>query len=674
MVADRNLTLVAGTSIALAGGAIVSNTGDVNLTTGHLVSRNLHDYERSSGFSFSITGLDKLTGPSAPKTGKYVSPFLGEIEVGYTRKIKEGITYTVVGEGKIELTDPDANQTVLATLKRDEAGRQVVTVNSESGFEIVIPLVDFERLAFESGRIGDFIASLTTPVPDDVAAQGPEAEAQFRRLIANGIAPDRAGQIMATPEMQAHVRQLNRIQAAKNLGRPLTKDELLIIAMNEAAFFNAEGILSVPIDCSTVGNCEIAHDALVNSYRLELEKIKAGHDPGDRGGITKAFRNFIVACTVENPGLIYDVLNDIGVQAFTKLAETLPSGLQKGYSDQSVGYDAEVLIAAVRGYQATGDDAAFKGSVAVASRSFFASHSLTPEQREQQRLKLLTVGAAYVTAAGAILVTPAIASCAANPVCAAGLIDEIAGMAAQLPTGLSGLGGIGGIGTIAASKYSDDVVRAVGDVVRQVNIPVPAGYRPFKSNLSSAGGYVEDLPVGYQRVVDADGNVVIASGGGVIYSDAAEAWAARIRTPSELVQEAAGRPARAASINWGHILDGEINFRGFGTGGHYARSSNTRVTQVTKPADANGVIEARIQIRDPNTGSWIDKPAKTTIFPDHWSKRQVMVEIESAFLVSRPDPLRPGVWTGKSNSGVSISGYYKKPNGGAATAWPEHGK
>ena len=45
-------------------------------------------------------------------------------------------------------------------------------------------------------------------------------------------------------------------------------------------------------------------------------------------------------------------------------------------------------------------------------------------------------------------------------------------------------------------------------------------------------------------------------------------------------------------------------------------------------------------------------------------------EIEGAFQNSKPIPNTPGLWQGTSPSGVKIRGYYTKPEGGAATAWP----
>lgn len=115
-----------------------------------------------------------------------------------------------------------------------------------------------------------------------------------------------------------------------------------------------------------------------------------------------------------------------------------------------------------------------------------------------------------------------------------------------------------------------------------------------------------------------------------------------------------------------------VGFHGNGTavgsGGHYLRSPEVRVTQVTGEADAAGVSRGFIEVRDPRTGGWAPKQAETTFYPEGWSKRQTMQEIEGAFINSRP--IAGGRWEGVSPSGVTVQGYYTKPAGTGATAWP----
>lgn len=148
-------------------------------------------------------------------------------------------------------------------------------------------------------------------------------------------------------------------------------------------------------------------------------------------------------------------------------------------------------------------------------------------------------------------------------------------------------------------------------------------------------------------------------------------------TAIELIQQAAGQPKRVADISLEHIFNGEVKpiFDKTGTvvgkrgvGGHYIRSANIKVTEIVDLPDINGVMKARIEIRDPQTGGWVKKQAPSDFFPDHWSKRQIEVEIKEAFYNSKP--VSKAKWEGVSPSGVRIQGYYKIPDGTASTAWP----
>ncbi|NBL89337.1 EndoU domain-containing protein, partial [Proteus sp. G2673] len=144
-------------------------------------------------------------------------------------------------------------------------------------------------------------------------------------------------------------------------------------------------------------------------------------------------------------------------------------------------------------------------------------------------------------------------------------------------------------------------------------------------------------------------------------------------TPLELVQEQGGNGLKTAYIRMDHILKGEVKIykNGFqkAGGGHYLRDPNVRVDKWTAIPDINGVSKGYISVRNEVTGKWIKKQSETTFFPEHWSKRQTAQEIESAFKNSTNIP-NTEKWTGYSDSGVKIEGYYGKPDGSGATAWP----
>ncbi len=138
----------------------------------------------------------------------------------------------------------------------------------------------------------------------------------------------------------------------------------------------------------------------------------------------------------------------------------------------------------------------------------------------------------------------------------------------------------------------------------------------------------------------------------------------------------------------GHAIDGNINGFGRGSGGHYLRSPNIRITEVIDVAP-NGVVQAKTHIRGPG-GRWVTKvddngnPAVSTFFPRHWSRRQTVVGIDIAFKNSIADftdaalahhrpPPPPKFWVGEASDGVVVRGRYNvpgDPSQGWSTAYP----
>lgn len=179
---ETNVIVQGDTTVT--GGAIYSEDNDLTFETSSLTVNDLNDYQYSSSFDFGINLNGGFFNPNNQEAGSgYSSPVIGGLTIGMKGTIKEGITYTVVGEGQILIGDDPDNQ-ILATVKRDADGRQVVTVEDEWGFEtITIPLINFNQLAFEAGRIADFISALRVPIPGDVAAMGPNAELLYQSMM-----------------------------------------------------------------------------------------------------------------------------------------------------------------------------------------------------------------------------------------------------------------------------------------------------------------------------------------------------------------------------------------------------------------------------------------------------------------------------------------------------------
>lgn len=165
------------------------------------------------------------------------------------------MTLSVVSAGTIELTDPGANTSVLATLKRDESGRQIVTVDTKSGFSLEIPLVDFDRLGKEASNIANFMTALTAPVPANVSGMGPGHEDYYRRLVAHGLSPASAESSLQSPQIQKFITiEKNWASAVTHYGSSAAVPGPVraAIANGETIDFSS-GTPSIVSDCAVAG-------------------------------------------------------------------------------------------------------------------------------------------------------------------------------------------------------------------------------------------------------------------------------------------------------------------------------------------------------------------------------------------------------------------------------------
>jgi len=151
-------------------------------------------------------------------------------------------------------------------------------------------------------------------------------------------------------------------------------------------------------------------------------------------------------------------------------------------------------------------------------------------------------------------------------------------------------------------------------------------------------------------------------------------------TPVTLSAQPAAAPSLAGKwtstdppINLAHIDYGEINRHGEAVGYHHRPNGvdppGARVQQIVQPPEASGVYRARVALRDPATGGWIDKKAPSTFFPDAMSDNEVIGAILAAFR----EGARPGdgQFVGGSGRGFAIEGWYQ--NGRINSAYPLRG-
>ena len=126
-------------------------------------------------------------------------------------------------------------------------------------------------------------------------------------------------------------------------------------------------------------------------------------------------------------------------------------------------------------------------------------------------------------------------------------------------------------------------------------------------------------------------------------------------------------------IDFAHIETGEINRRGAAVGYHHRPNGvdppGARVLRIVQPPDANGVYRARVALRDPASGEWVDKRAASTFFPDAMSDDAVIAAVLAAYHDGRMR--RDGEFIGDSGHGFMIEGWYHA--GRIVAAYPLRG-
>ncbi|HYG61317.1 MAG TPA: EndoU domain-containing protein [Thermoanaerobaculia bacterium] len=134
------------------------------------------------------------------------------------------------------------------------------------------------------------------------------------------------------------------------------------------------------------------------------------------------------------------------------------------------------------------------------------------------------------------------------------------------------------------------------------------------------------------------------------------------------LQAAARWTATKPRINAAHVFEGEINRKGRPVGFHSRPGGRdprgARVSQVVSRPNRQGVYEARVEIRDPESGRWLGK--RSTMFPDSLSREEVVRAILNAYrqrTTGKAERFR-----GPSGRGFTIEGYLLR--GDINTAYP----
>jgi hypothetical protein len=126
-----------------------------------------------------------------------------------------------------------------------------------------------------------------------------------------------------------------------------------------------------------------------------------------------------------------------------------------------------------------------------------------------------------------------------------------------------------------------------------------------------------------------------------------------------------------APVDFAHVIGADYNPNsGKVTGGHSTLDGDVKIVSVSKGPDANGVYEAKVQMKD-DKGNWIDKTSNggnNAMFPTSWTENRIKVEIDGAW--NSPTKVIDGNrWRAQSPSGVTIEGWLTP----RLTAYPLHG-
>jgi hypothetical protein len=79
-----------------------------------------------------------------------------------------------------------------------------------------------------------------------------------------------------------------------------------------------------------------------------------------------------------------------------------------------------------------------------------------------------------------------------------------------------------------------------------------------------------------------------------------------------------------------HLKQGDIK-KGKSIGIHFFDHGLHRVCERIKPANAQGIWEAKIAVRHPNTNAWVPKEKSSTLFPIHWTAQVLSTKLREAF-------------------------------------------
>ncbi|MGW7527617.1 EndoU domain-containing protein [Streptomyces sp. NPDC054783] len=126
-----------------------------------------------------------------------------------------------------------------------------------------------------------------------------------------------------------------------------------------------------------------------------------------------------------------------------------------------------------------------------------------------------------------------------------------------------------------------------------------------------------------------------------------------------------------------HVLKGELKYGKDGqprvVGYHFRPGGRDprgiKVPKILKIDHKTGLTQGNVWMRDPRTGTWVMKRAKTTFFPPTWTEREVRRAMVKAFENSQVVDPELHMWRGEYK-GITFEGYFDPVTGDAKTVYP----
>ncbi len=141
--------------------------------------------------------------------------------------------------------------------------------------------------------------------------------------------------------------------------------------------------------------------------------------------------------------------------------------------------------------------------------------------------------------------------------------------------------------------------------------------------------------------------------------------------PQSVEEYVASLPAEEQELAH-HVLLGDINEKsGRPVGFHHAPNGvpppGRRIDEILEHYP-DGSYRAVVSFYHPR-GQWVRKEGEHTMFPDHWTRDQVMAAGCEAYRMRVNRVVRK--WKGRG-CGIPVSGWRRNNGGGPATFYPDH--